>query len=159
MANRFRECENMKTAKTLYRDLLKKNHPDVGGSEEVTKEIVAEFEEYCLFYMGDAFDAFAKERGFDANGDPRVFADILAKISKFNIRIEIMGIWIYAFESFDYKDELKDLGFFFSKKHSAWIYNGGPKLRRRSRFTTNDVRKMHGSEVIREKDDVKKLAI
>ena len=154
MNNRFSDCETIKEAKTLYHKLLKENHPDLGGDEEITKVIVAEFEEYCTFYMNTAFEDFAKERGFEPSGDSHVFAEILAKVMRFNCRIEIIGIWIYAFESYEYRNELAKLGFFLSRKHSAYIYNGKIKRKKSyTKMTTDDVRSTHGSEVMREKEE------
>lgn len=158
MNNRFSACQTIKEAKLLYHQLLKSNHPDLGGSEEETKRIVSEFEDYCRFYMSSAFDDFNENSEFNAKGNSRVFGDILAKACEFNCRIEIIGYWIYAFESYEVRNQLKNLGFFFSKKHKAWIYNGGKKRRVYSRLTTDKIRSIHGSELIREKEEASQIA-
>jgi len=83
-----------------------------------------------------------------------LFQAMIRKIMDFNVRIEIIGYWIYAFDSYGYRKELKDLGFWFSKKHKAWVFSGGKKLRTSTRLSTDEVRGIHGSEVIRDREAV-----
>ena len=141
--------------KTRYRELTKQHHPDLGGDEETMKAINAELETALASAMNGHYAEWRKENedrehaGFSA----AVFADILRQIIDWNMTIEIIGFWIYAFESFEYKDQLKELGFWFSKKHRAWIYSGDKKRKIRSRYTTDDVRGMHGSETVRRRSD------
>ena len=135
--------------KSLYRKLLQENHPDHGGSDEVCQSIIKAFESFCKVKMQYAFN----EAGDDKTGDSNVnvFADILAEIINFNCRIEIIGFWIYAFDSYEVKDILKEKGFFWSVKHRAWIFNGGAKKRIRTANTLNDNRNTYGSKVVRER--------
>jgi hypothetical protein len=51
----------------------------------------------------------------------------LWKIINLDCQIEIIGYWIYCFNSKKVKEELKELGFWFSSKHEAWVYSGNPK--------------------------------
>ena len=41
----FKNVETLEQLRKQYRDLLKKYHPDNGGSEEITKEINNEYEQ------------------------------------------------------------------------------------------------------------------
>ena len=152
MNNFFSTCKTTSEAKKLYRDLIKENHPDAGGSTETAKVINAEFDTFCDRFMADAFTTYKTETGREAYGND-TFSSILAAALKINCRIEIIGFWIYAFESYEIKDQLKEMGFWFSKKHRAWIFSGTAKRNIRTKYTTNDIRNMHGSEVIREETD------
>lgn len=101
-----------------------------------------------------AFDEFRAERGYEPKASADRVAELLYKVIRMNVRVELIGSWLYVFDSYHVKDDLKELGFWFSKKHKAWIYSGSPKKRFRSKLTTDDVRARHGSEVIRERETV-----
>jgi hypothetical protein len=55
------------------------------------------------------------------------------------------------------KDQLKELGFWFSSKHRAWVYNGGRKLKRRTSLTLNDIRNSYGYELVRDQEEMELL--
>lgn len=74
--------------------------------------------------------------------------DILKKIIDFDCEIEIIGYWIYCFKSFAVKDALKDLGFWFSSKHRAWVFSGGKKTRFYSKKTLDEIRAEKGSRKV-----------
>jgi hypothetical protein len=135
----FDACATVEEAKTLYRDLMKRYHPDLGGDAEVCKEVNAALDAWLADGMGRAFreQERATGRGF-AEDTPYVFADILARIVKMDGigRIEVIGHWIYAFDSFVAKDALRALGFWFSGTHKAWVFSGGSKRGMRATCTT-----------------------
>ena len=57
------------------------------------------------------------------------FANILLKVIHLDIQIEIAGWRIYCRgNTYPVKEYLKDLGFWFSGKHKAWVYSGKKKL-------------------------------
>lgn len=80
------------------------------------------------------------------------FADTLEKIINFNMKIEIIGQWIWCFESYEYKEQLKALDFWFSKSKKAWVYSGSKKKLIKTRNKLADIRKKYGSEIIRDKE-------
>ena len=155
MNNYFSTCKTLKEAKTLYHTLMMENHPDKGGSVETSKEINLAFEAFCKRYMGDAFTVYANETGRTVYADVNTFAAMLHKIIDLNCTIEVIGYWIYCTDSYAVKDTLKGLGFWFSKKHKAWIYSGSAKKRIASKLTTDDVRALKGFEVIKEYAEVR----
>ena len=149
----FTETPTLAEIKSEYRKLLQQYHPDHNTSaeaEEATKAIVAEYEALLREVMSDAFNAYQQDRKDQGQEsweqDMTPFADILAKILHMDdIEIEIIGFWIYAFNSFTRKDELHDLDFWFSKKHRAWVYSGTKKRNIRTKYTTDDNRDRLGS--------------
>jgi hypothetical protein len=156
----FNSCENIEELKAEYRRLVKIHHPDAGGDEKTMKIVNNEFHNAIDNVLCASFSVW-KENNSDRefSFDKEVFGDILRKIVEWNITIEIIGYWIYVFNSFEYRNELKEFGFWFSKKHKAWVYSGGKKIRIRTSFTTNDIRNMHGSQIVRstkEKENEKK---
>ena len=156
--NYFSECTTIAAAKKLYHKLMMENHPDKGGDTETAKAINGSFEDFCKRFMNDAFSQYEKENGYTSSANVDAFAEVLETVMQFNCRVEVIGFWIYCFESFEVKDELKEMGFFFSKKHRAWIFNGREKRSIRSKLTTDDIRNLHGAEIIREREERKAIA-
>lgn len=142
--------------KSLFRKLVKENHPDIGGSASVTAEIIECFEQFCKWCMAGAFTSAGDTKTADFSAT--VFSDMLAEVMKMNCRVELIGFWIYCFDAFEVKDQLKEMGFWFSGKHKAWIYNGGAKVNRRSRFTTDQNRDNWGSQIVREREERVQIA-
>ena len=149
----FEGCETLSEIKKRYRDLAMENHPDHGGDVEIMKQITAAMEVILSDLITAGVDEFESERGYRPDVDAQMFAEILRKIMHWNITIEIIGFWIYAFESFEARDDLKELGFWFSKKHRAWVYSGSSKRRRPSHMTLDDIRNTHGSETIKRRQE------
>ena len=144
--------------KQQYRELCKKFHPDLNPDNpetaaEAMKAINAEYEDILKDLMSNAFNAYQQERkdsGAETwEQDMTPFADILAQILHMDdIDIEIIGFWIYAFNSFTRRDELKDLGFWFSSKHRAWVYSGTAKRRVPSKLTLDQIKAKYGSDKV-----------
>jgi len=151
----FKECQSIEDAKILFRSLAFKNHPDQGGTEEGFKLLMSEYESFLNGFIFNRFESAGEKRTKGASVIH--FQEILNKIIQFNMDIEIIGFWIYAKSSFEYKDQLKELGFWFSGKHKAWVYSGGAKIRRASGMSLDEIRVAHGSEKMREEKQRKGL--
>lgn len=148
MNNTFKNCESIEEGKKLYRDLSKEFHPDKpNGSTEKMQELNNSFDHFLMYFHEGRMRNFYQEKEWSFKESFFTpFQDILSKIIHFEeMEIELIGFWIYCFNSIKYKDQLKDMGFWFSGRHKAWVYNGGKKKKGRSHYTTNDVRSMHGS--------------
>lgn len=147
--NYFNECSNLEEAKKLYRKLAMENHPDHGGNEDTFKDINNQFEAFCLAHMGAAFNDSGKSYKAE---DVYTFGDILAKVCKLNVRVEMVGFWIWAFESYHDKDALKAMGFMFSSKHKAWYFNGETyKSKKHSPYNMNQIKGKYGYTVVKER--------
>ena len=146
----FYECSTIEELKKLYRKLAIKNHPDRGGSEEVMKEINDEYK-IMLEKLAFVYNAEHEETDetFDWKND--FYADIIQKIIKFeNLEIELIGTWIWCFNAYEYHEQLKELGFWYSKTKKAWVYSGSKKKAfYRSKNSVDDLRQMWGSEKIK----------
>lgn len=155
--NYFNGIKSIEEAKKLYRRLAQELHPDHGGSEEDFKNLRSDFESFLKSFMASAFSSWEEENGKEASGNSYVFASILKDIMDMNIRIEVIGYWIYAFESYGFKDALKEKGFWFSKKHKAWVYSGSKKIRRASPYNLNQIKNKYGSHLIREHEENRRI--
>ena len=158
----FTTCSTLQSAKKLYRQLAMLHHPDHGGSEEVFKQLLNHFEDFCVRFMGDAYEQYRHERreagqyAGDDFADLTPFSSILSELLRtdWDCTIEIIGYWIYVWctrENVELHEYLKSQGFFFSGKHKAWIFSGMKKRKMyHTRLTTNDVRNRWGSHVVQE---------
>lgn len=154
MTKYFNECRTIEEAKTLKRELLLKFHPDHNEDGlQITKEILNSFESFLNTFVDEAFIKAEKQ-----DEDQTSFADTLNKIIELSMTIEIVGTWIYAYDSFKVKEELKDLGFFFSGKHKAWIFNGGKKKKTWSKMTMNDIKDKYGYSTVKKQSAIKQTA-
>ncbi|GHU39095.1 hypothetical protein FACS1894190_02320 [Spirochaetia bacterium] len=145
----FRDCKSIEEAKKLYRELLKQYHPDIAGmdGEAATVEIINEFNKFIDCFVSNSFEQYYADKE-EENPDMSTitpFQEVLKKIIHFDCEIEIIGYWIYCFNSFNVHEQLKELGFWFSGKHKAWIYSGKAKSRFVTKATTDQLRACKGS--------------
>jgi hypothetical protein len=141
----FDDVTTMEELKATYKKLAMKYHPDLGGSTEQMQALNAEYEKMLkkLAFCHNATESTE----YDWSKDE--FAEIIQKIITFEIDIEIIGTWIWCFNSYAYKEQLKDLGFWFSKTKKAWVYSGSAKSRWRSKNSVDDLREKWGSEKVK----------
>jgi len=137
----FRNCKTIEDLKSLFKKLSKIYHPDLGGDTELFKQLLNAYEQAIKMFSYENFKAEYVDS----------YMMILQKIVNLDIEIEIIGTWVYCFRAFECKDFLKSIGFWFSSKHKAWVYSGGVKRNRKSRYTLTDIERMHGYTVVKER--------
>ena len=63
-----------------------------------------------------------------------------------NINIEVCGSWIWCFNSYEYRKELKELGFKYASSKKAWYYHtDGFRKKSHRKLSMNDIRDYYGS--------------
>ena len=143
------------TARTIpelkkeYRELAKKNHPDMGGNESDMMEINSQFDELVKILpnvnaQGGEYHSQKQEIG-------KEFRDaIMTIIHCMGIEIEICGSWIWVTgNTIIHKEILKKAGYQFSSKKIAWYWhNEGYRKTTNKSYTLNDIRTFWGSEKI-----------
>ncbi len=153
----FGTVESIEGLKQEYLTYLKKWKSD----KEVMGEINEQYEN-LLISLGVEFNEkievenktlpeYMQKKKFDATSDR--YAETLNKVIDFNMNIEIIGQWIWCFDSYEYREQLKDLGFWYSQSKKAWVFSGDKKKMIRSHNKIADLRKKWGSEQIREKEE------
>ena len=151
MENYFKDCRTIEEAKKAYRELLLKHHPDHAGKEgeAETVEIIRQFSLFIDRIVAGSFEDYYADREDKPNADAVTpFQEILKKIIDLDCDIEIIGYWIYCFNSKEVKDILKELGFWYSGKHQAWVFSGRPKKRAASKETLDEIRARKGSQKV-----------
>lgn len=125
----FKNVNTLEELRKQYKELLKQFHPDnPSGSTEATQAINAEYDR--LFKVlkdkhesktadNENGKADFNKKYYDFSED-QALRDMLNKIIGFDgITIEIIGNWIWCFNSFNYRKELKELLLFYSPNPPA----------------------------------------
>ena len=144
----FTNCQTVEEAKKIYRLLLMQYHPDHAGEdgEAITKEIIEQFKKFLNGFMSRSFNSYYEDKDWKPAADAVTpFQEILNRIINLDCEIEIIGYWIYCFNSKEIREQLKMLGFWFSGKHKAWVYSGKPKNKRAGKETLDEIRASKGS--------------
>ena len=133
-----------------YKKLLLKHHPDNGGLVSDMQEISAEYDR--LF--ADLSHDNKKDEESSTNEENEQFKAILNEIVGFNMTIEIIGSWLWCFDCFQYKEQLKTLGFKWCGKKKAWVWHTEPYSRHhRKDIPLSQIRAKYGSEIINKKSN------
>ena len=154
----FTDCQSIEEAKKLFRKLIMQYHPDHAGEEgeAITKEIIAQFNAFLKSFVSNSFNAFYSDKDWKPKAETVFdFQDILQQIINLDCEIEIIGYWIYCFKSKEIREQLKELGFWFSGKHKAWVFSGTPKKKRATLKSLDEIRAEKGSHKV-EKEEKEK---
>jgi curved DNA-binding protein CbpA len=156
--NYFEQCQSVEEAKKHYRKLIMQYHPDHAGEEgeAVTKEIINQFNNFLNGFMSNSFNTYYSDKDWKpAPGAETPFQEILKKIINFDCEIEIIGYWLYCFKSYEVREQLRELGFWFSSKHKAWVFSGRAKKNITSRQSLDEIRARKGSQKIEKEEQEK----
>lgn len=170
MTKYFNNVETLEELRRQFRDLLKKYHPDnKDGSTQATQEINAEYDRLfkVLKNRHESKSADNKESNaktdfnnmkYDFSEDAKL-REMLNKIIHFDgITIEIIGNWLWINgNTYQYRKELKDLGFKFAGQKKSWYWHS-EAFRKRShkKLIMEDIRNYYGSTEV-ETDGTKRL--
>lgn len=149
----FYSCKTVEEIKKVFRKLSRDLHPDQGGDHDKFIELQSEYEQKLEAVLFDAYDLSDKK---DKPNFDSLYSVLLAAC-RLNCRVEIIGFWIFAFDSYEDRDELKNAGFWFSGKRKAWIYSGGQKRRGRGHYSTEQLREKWSVEVVQERGEARQL--
>jgi curved DNA-binding protein CbpA len=148
----FQNCKTAEELKKAFHKEAVRLHPDNGGSAEEFKNMKAEyermFEKLKNIHKTASGETYEKETSTQTAAE---FADIIEKIIHMEgCKIEIIGAWVWVSgNTFQYKDQLKELHFFYSKTKKSWYHNGAEKkTHRKGHYTMDQLRDRFGSEDI-----------
>ena len=144
----FENVKKIEELRQLYRKLLKEHHQDNGGDEETMKEINLEYDR--VFSDLSRFSSDGEEcTGEEQKTENEAFKSILNEIINFNVEIEIIGSWIWCFNSYQFRSQLKELGFRYAAKKKAWVWHYGEYKRyHKGETDLNDIRAKYGSQKV-----------
>ena len=75
--------------------------------------------------------------------------EALALVMRYHIKSEIIGQWLYCFTTPLIGYQLETIGFWFSFKHGAYVYSGGPKEGPADEESLDEIRFRLGSQLLR----------
>ena len=147
----FHDVQTVEELKRQYKTLAFKYHPDrEGGSKEIMQQVNAEYDELLsrvrnIHETADG-QTYTREAAEDV---PDGFRKVIDAIINFDCRIELCGSWLWVFGGFQYRQQLKDLGFFFCSRKKAWAWTQEP-TNNKHKLTLDEIRRLHGSEIIKD---------
>ena len=152
----FNDCHCIEDVKATFKDLAKKLHPDNGGDAEAFKAMMNEYTKaFNIFknvHKTQEGKTYQKETAEEEKAEtPEEFAELIEKLLKMEgVHIEIIGTWIWLTgNTMVYKEQIKELHFFWSKTKKAWYYTGEQKKsRRRGRYSMDKLREHWGSQEV-----------
>ncbi|MCD8015912.1 MAG: molecular chaperone DnaJ [Lachnospiraceae bacterium] len=156
----FIGVKTIEQLKKEYKRLALKWHPDISGSDKEMKEINSEYDR--LFEMlkdvhesADGNTYTSKEATKESASEYRDIINALIHLE--GIAIEIIGSWVWVTgNTYQYKDDLKQLRFRFSKSKRAWYYHSADyRKTSKKTFTLNEIRDLYGSETIQTEPTLK----
>ena len=153
----FNNVCTLEELRKQYKELLKTHHPDNGGNVAQMQEINAEYD--ALFkQLKDSHDGNATDSDkasydnmkYDFTEDAKL-REMLNKIIGFHgITIEICGSWIWCFDSYRHRKELKEMGFKYASKKKAWHWHSEAFRKRSHRaLSMDDIRSYYGSTEVK----------
>lgn len=155
--NYFSDCKTLDEAKSLYFDLAKKLHPDMGGSSESFQNLNSQFHSFK--------PSTEKFSGEFEKWMPENYIKIVESLMRISgITITICGSWIWlGGETKAVKEEIKaipafELGFNrgFSKDKSMWYFSPvGYRKKSKRELSFDEIQNWYGSEEIKSRSTVK----
>lgn len=160
MKTYFSNVQTLDELRKQYRDLLKEYHPDNGGSEEETKAINVEYER--LFKTLKDKHTWQQDNTADNKTDSKTSYDnmrysfeedellreMLQRVIHLpDITIEIIGNWLWiSGNTYQYRKELKELGFKFAGQKKSWYWHSDTfRKRSHKKLSMDDIRNYYGS--------------
>ena len=150
----FNNIENLEELRKAYRDLLKKNHPDNGGSTETMQEINAEYDrmfEILKHTAGTTATADDTETTDYSQATDEAIREILSKLILFDITIEIVGSWVWVSgNTYAYREQIKEAGLKWSKARQMWYFAPTDHKRHRgSKDSFEEIKNRYGSQKVK----------
>ena len=138
----YGEVTGINEAKKIYKNLAKKLHPDVGGSEEefkILNSVYTDLIEHKIYFSNDFKIDVELEK-------------IISLILHFeNITIELVGSWVWVSgDTREIKEKLKEIGFKWASKKRMW-YFGEMKSKNPTPKSMEEIKSKYGSEILKSK--------
>lgn len=152
----FKDCNTLEELRKQYKELLKAHHPDNGGNVADMQEINAEYDKLFKLlkdkHESKQTDSESNtQSSYNANmydwENDKALREVLEKIINFSgVDIEIIGQWVWVFNSYEYRKELKEFGFKYASSKKAWYFHTEAfRKKGKKALSINDIRNYYGS--------------
>ena len=154
----FKDCKTAEDVKKLYRDYVKRFHPDLHGAEtEETMKIIND--EYITVWerlKNIHESAEDSTKTYTASKETsETAAEFMVIINKLivleGLEISVVGKWLWLTgNTFSYKDIIKGLGFRWASKKKAWYWHKDEDASRNHKeMSLDEIKKLHGCETFK----------
>lgn len=152
MKEYFAGVKTVEELRKMYRELLKKYHPDnENGSVEITQEINAEYDRLFAI-LSKENEPDGQTYTYDRTEENEAFKEVLNSIIHINADIEIIGSWVWVHGAYEYRELLKSVGFKFAPKKKCWCWHFGEYRRyHKGEVSLDEIRMKYGSQNINHK--------
>lgn len=154
----FKDVTTIEELRKQFKALAFRYHPDRGGNEEDMKAINAEYQalyERVKFTHQKADGSTYTKK--EETETPDEFREIINAIINFNVDIELCGSWLWVFNAYAYKEQLKALNFFYCAHKRAWAFTFDKPKKNKHKLTMDEIRNAYGSEKIKESKENEKI--
>lgn len=154
----FKDVKTIEELKEQYKKLAFEHHPDRGGKTADMQQINNEYDELLkqVKNVHTAANGKTYTKADERADVPDNFREIINAIITFNCRIELCGSWLWVFNGYAYREQLKELGFFYCSGKKAWAWTDNP-TKNKYHLSLDDIRRMHGSEIIKTEEQQKRI--
>lgn len=144
----FNTCTTLEEVKATFHKLAKELHPDNGGNAEQFKQMFTEYQEAFNRLKNTHKNHEGQTYTKETNETPEQFADLIRTLTHFaGCTVELIGSWIWVSgNTKEYKDQLKELNFRWSKNKAAWYFHEGEYHRSGKKvYDLETIRSMYGA--------------
>lgn len=151
----FVNVHNLDELRKLYKELLKKFHPDNGGSTAATQEINAEYKmAFDLLKSGKTYTGTTttEEKTDYSDVTDELIREAIQRIIILDVNIEIVGCWIWVDgNTYPVKDDLKKAGFMFSGKRKKWYWHAPEQKKKyhKNNMTYEEIQQKYGTSKVK----------
>lgn len=155
----FKNVETLEALKKAYKMACLKLHPDKGGDAGEFKAMQAEYEKLAKIL---AYQEQGQARHKKADGTAKSaqeifeeqtqFAEVLGKLIHLEgLQLEICGGWLWVSgNTWQWHTQIKEAGCKFASRKKAWYWYAGQWFKKvRKPFTMDEIRDLHGSEILK----------
>jgi len=157
----FSNIHDLSELRKEYIKASKLYHPDAGGNEEDMKALNNAYEDAQerlknekVYTTWNGEHDEAKYQGgiqFQEEVDAKI-REVMGYVIKYNLRIEVIGYWIYIHETTRERDREQMNGFNlkWAGKKKCWYFNPNTEYKRRGKknYSLEEIRGMHGSSFV-----------
>lgn len=149
--NYFTNCKTSEEIKKEYRRLCFLHHPDLGGDEEIMKEINRQYAAASDNRTRQERPNWTEYQYREANEVAEIIRKAIEQIITLEgINIEVCGLWVWVSgNTYPIKDVLKKAGFKFASKKRMWYFAGVPAKNYNRQYSMPEIREMHGTKTVK----------